>query len=508
MNAKDREKLRRRKRRIARRLDRNNFPKEPGPVFRASNIRYEVSERIRATPAGGVGAAHMLAVRLGLPAAIDKKLRLLKRHAPYYESDHVLNIAYNILAGNTRLEDLELLRQDESYMDMLGAVRIPDPTTAGDFLRRFTPEEIEVLMDLVNAIRVKVWKSQPRESRTRAKIDLDGTITPTTGGKKRGMGMSYKGVWGYHPLLVSLANTREPLFVVNRPGNVVSHEGAAKWIDKAVELALAAFDEVLLRGDTDFSLTAKFDGWTDRGVRFVFGYDACPNLVQIADSLPNSGYTPLERPARYEVATRPREKRENTKEEIVKEKGYKNIRLESEQVAEFPYRPTKCKYTYRMVVVRKNLTVEKGEIRLFPEIRYFFYVSNDPDMSQPEVVHEANERCEQENLIEQLKNGLGALRVPVYDLVSNWAYMVIASLAWTLKAWFALTLPREADRREVLRMEFKRFLNAVVRIPCQVFTAARRTVVRVLAYTDRARLLFESLEATAALRAKAAFDTS
>jgi len=394
VNAKDRKRLRRRKRRIVRRLDRSNFPKEPGPVFRGTNVRYEVSDRIRATHAGGVGAAHMLAVRLGLPAAINKRLRLLKRHAPYYESDHVLNIAYNVLAGGTRLEDLELLRQDESYMDMLaacgrthaagqprlqighawpntsaglqqsdfcngllGAARIPDPTTAGDFLRRFTPDEIEVLMDLVNAIRVELWKSRPRESRTRAEVDLDGTITPTTGEKKRGMGMSHKGIWGYHPLLVSLANTREPLFIVDRPGNAVSHEGASYWIDKAVELALAAFDEVLLRGDTDFqvlraerpsnltlgSLTWKFDEWTDGGVRFVFGYDACTNLVQIAESLPDSKYTSLARPARYEVATRPRDKRENTKEGIVKEKGYKNIRLRSERVAEFAYRPTKCR---------------------------------------------------------------------------------------------------------------------------------------------------------------------
>ena len=139
-----------------------------------------------------------------------------------------------------------------------------------------------------------------------------------------------------------------------------------------------------------------------------------------------------------------------------------------------------------MVVVKKNLSVEKGEIRLFPEVRYFFYVTNDPAMSQEEVVREANERCDQENLIEQLK-------------VSNWAYMVVASLAWTLKAWMGLTLPRAADRRDVLRMEFKRFVNAVVRVPCQVVRGARRVTLRLLAYTDRVRLLFASLDATARL---------
>ena len=336
MNAKDRKKLRRRKRRIARRLDRRNFPPTPGVVFRSSNVRYEMADRVRATSAGGVGAAHMLARRVGLVRAIDERVHLLKRHAPYHESDHVLNIAYNVLAGNTRLEDLELLRQDESYMDMLGAARIPDPTTAGDFLRRFTPKEIETLMDLVNAIRVTIWRSQPPEFRKRAKIDADGTISPTTGEKKEGMALNHKGIWGYHPLLVSLANTREPLFIVNRPGNVTSHDGAAKWIDKAIDLALAAFAEVLLRGDTDFSLTWKFDEWTERNVKFVFGYDACKNLVRTAESLPDSAYTPLARRAKYEVKTAPRAKRENAKEGIVREKGYRNIRLVSEEVAEFP----------------------------------------------------------------------------------------------------------------------------------------------------------------------------
>jgi hypothetical protein len=168
-----------------------------------------------------------------------------------------------------------------------------------------------------------------------------------------------------------------------------------------------------------------------------------------------------------------------------------------------------------MIVVRKNLTRERGEIALFPEIRYFFYVTNDPRMTPEQVVGHANARCDQENLIEQLKNGVNALRVPVYDLVSNCrahrrptrvrrltppgAYMVIASVAWTLKAWMGLVQPRIADRDDLPRMEFKRFLNYVMRIPCQVVRTARRVLVRILGYTDRVRLLFETVAAAGRL---------
>ena len=132
--------------------------------------------------------------------------------------------------------------------------------------------------------------------------------------------------------------------------------------------------------------------------------------------------------------------------------------------------------------------------------RYFFYVTNDPAMTPEEVVGHANARCDQENLIEQLKNGVNALRVPVYDLVSNWAYMVIASLAWTLKAWMGLVQPRESDRDDLLKMKFKKFLNYVMLVPCQVVRGARRVMMRVLAYTGGVRLLFETISAARRLR--------
>jgi hypothetical protein len=485
----------RRKQEIEVRLAPRNWTDQPSPMFAASNVSLEVSDRISATCAGGIAPIHQMVRRLGLDRKIDGCLELLKRHLPYHESDHVLNIAYNVLAGGTKLEDLELLRHDTAYMDLLGAQRIPDPTTAGDFLRRPTGTDIEKLMDAVNEVRVRVWKSQPRNFRQRATIDADGTIVPTLGEKKAGMAMSYKGIWGYHPLLVSLANTKEPLFIENRPGNSTSQSGSAKWIDKAIDLCRQAYDEVWIRGDTAFSLTQEFDRWTDADVHFVFGYDAHPNLVQKAENLPESAFSPLQRETR-EAKTGPREKRENTKEQVVFDNGYRNIRLDSEEWAEFTYQPTNCKRSYRMIALKKNLSIEESDIVLFDDVKWFFYITNDDILAGAEVIGEANARCDQENVIEQLKNGVNALRVPVNDLVSNWAYMVIASLAWTLKAWFGLTLPKRVDCDDVLRMEFKKFLNLVIRIPCQVIKGGRRLRIRLLGYTDRARLLIESLSAT------------
>jgi hypothetical protein len=261
------------------------------------------------------------------------------------------------------------------------------------------------------------------------------------------------------------------------------------------------FLRILLRGDTDFSQTAYLDGWDQKGVRFIFGINAMPNLVTRAENLPTELWKPLLRPAKYTVKTQPRRRPANVKEHLVIEREYENIRLGSEEVAEFAYRPTKCRTTYRIVVLRKNLSVEKGEQVLFEDIRYFFYITNDGVCSPAEIVAGANGRCNQENLNEQLKNGVKALRMPSDTLVSNWAYMVMASLAWTLKAWLALLLPHEgrwsakyaSEKEAVLKMEFKTFRHAFVQIPCQIIRTGRKIVYRLLSWNRWLVVLFRGL---------------
>jgi hypothetical protein len=501
------------RRRIKKRLANTPGLERPIPMMTATNIHYEQANRVRGLSAGGIGAIFLLARKIELDKEIDRTLHLLKRHLPYHESDHVLNIAFNILAGGKRIEHLELRRNDEVYLDALGAERIPDPTTAGDFCRRFSEADVLTLMNAINESRLRVWAQQPDEFLDEAILDADGSIVETDAECKEGVDIGYNGQWGYHPLLISLANTAEPLFLLNRSGNRPSQERAGEYLNKAVALCLrAGFRKILLRGDTRIAEnkdldpwdeqilpqdgtaiaeTENLDSWDDAGnIRFIFGYAAYDILKAKADELPPQAYSFLERPPRYTIKTSPRQQPERVKAELVRERGFKTIHLLEEMIAEFDYQPVACKKSYRMIVLRKRLATDNGQMRLFEEYRYFFYITNDRNMSAEEVVFSANDRCNQENLIAQLKSGVHALTTPVDTLVSNWAYMVMASLAWSLKAWSALLVPvsprheteHEAEKQTLLRMEFATFRAAFIEMPCQIVRGGRRLIYRMLSW--------------------------
>ena len=481
------------KRKIRRRLDRPVTAPSLQPILTAANIHYDVADKTRAIPWGGIGAIHLMVRKLGLAQAIDERLHLLKFHFPYHESDHVLNFAYNALCQGTCLDDIELRRNDVVFLDALGADRIPDPTTAGDFCRRFTAEDVEILQDVFDQTRVKVWQQQPSAFFDEAILDVDGSLVATGAGCKHGIDIAYDGTWGYHPLILSLANTGEVLSIVNRPGNRPSHEGAAEQLDLAILLCRqAGFRRISLRGDTDFTQTTQLDAWDAEGVRFLFGIDAMPNLKAIAEDLGPSDWAELQRPPQDQAQGPPRRRPARVKDQIVRQRGFKTLTRLREDVAEVAYRPTACQRTYRLIVVRQTIAVEEGQARLFDEIRYRFFLTNDRKGLPRELVLKGNDRCDQENLIAQLKGGVHALRAAVDNLVSNWAYMVMTALAWSLKAWFALSVPvhpshqerHREQQRSLLRMEFKRFVNTIILMPCQIVRGGLRLVYRLLSWNE------------------------
>ena len=486
------------KRRIRKRLQKANKNKyrraaeNAPPVLDTTGLKYELADKTQGIGHGGVPLTIALANELGLTDAVDRRLQLLKFHLPYHESDHVMNFVINAICGGTCLEDMELRRNDENFLNAVGADSIPDPTTAGDFCRRFTTEDIDDLHRAIDDARIEAWQPMDEAFFEEAIVDLDGTLVGTTGECKQGMEISYTGVWGYHPLLVSLANTGEVLSIFNRSGNRPSEEGAAAYANRAIEVCRrGGFRKVRLRGDTAFSQTESLDGWNADGVEFQFGYKSYANLVEIAENLDECVWKKLERQPSYTRVGPPRACPENVKQKVVRLRGFENLRLDREDVAEFDYRPTACQTTYRMIAVRKNISKEKGEARLFAEIRYLFYITNDRKTSATKIVFGCNDRCNQENLIAQ-SGAIRALRAPVDNLTSNWAYMVMTSLAWTLKAWAALQIPIEgrwkekhtSERNTILRMEFKAFVNAMIRVPCQVVRKSRQRILRVLGWNE------------------------
>ncbi|GAA4468087.1 hypothetical protein GCM10023156_58820 [Novipirellula rosea] len=460
------------------------------------NIQYELADKQQAIAAGGIGTILQLSKQLDLRNEINQAIPLFKLHLPYDEADHVMNIAMNLLAGGNCLEHLEDRRSDEAYLNAVGAERIPDPTTAGDFCRRFSDTDILHLMNAFNRARQRVWKQQPEEFFDLAIIEADGTQVETSAEKKQGIGINYKGQWGYHPLVVTLANTREPLFIANRSGNRPSHEHSAFYFDLAIKRCRdAGFRKVVLRGDTDFSLTENLDRWTDDEVEFVFGLDAMPNLVKIADNLDESAWKTLRRRrSEKKPPEKPRAKRLRLKEQIVVENGYLNKRLAGERIAEFDYQPGKCNRTYRVVMLHKEVHLTRGQMRLFDkeEPVYFFYITNAAKKAKParQVVIDANARCNQENNISQLKQC--ALCAPLNDLRSNWAYMVIASLAWNLKVWAGLMikpsgtseqrLEQAKMKSKVIAMDFTTFRDRILMIPAQIIRRSRSLLYRLLSY--------------------------
>lgn len=477
------------------------------PEITAPRPTYELAERARAISCGGLPAVLQLVHRLGLPQRIDAGLGILKVARPYQDSDHVLNIALNVLCDGHVLDDIEIRRNDSAFLDAIGARAIPDPTTAGDFCRRFLEQDIWHLMNIINEVRLSVWQHSSRAlTHETARIDVDGSIVPTTGECKEGMDLSFKGEWGYHPLLVTLANTAEPLYVVNRSGNRPSHEGAPAVLDQAIELCRrAGFKDVLMRGDTDFSMTAHLDRWDAAGVRFVFGFDANRHFIDRAESLDSEDYEQLIRKANAVFATQEncRTRQPRIKEEIIRERGYLNKRLLREDTAEFEHRPSRAKETYRIVVLRKLISEERGQLTLGTKFHYFFYITNDRKLTQAEVVAESNARCEQEKIFSELKTGIRALHAPLNTLNANWAYTVMSALAWTFKAWFALQLPasprwrerHQAAQSRVLRMGFRSFLQDFILIPAQVIAHGRQLIVRLLSWRPELPVLFRLLDA-------------
>ncbi len=455
-------------------------PDRQGPVARHPRLQV-TAEAGAVTAYGGLALATALVRRLDLARRIDVRLRLLKQHRPFHESDHVLSQAYNLYVGGTCIEDMAELQGNEAVLRMVGACRLPDPTTAGDFLRRFGEEDLRDLNSILDEAQEQVWRLRyGKKKQPLARVDIDSHVKEVYGSQKEGADFSYKGTFAYHPLVISLASTQECLRLINRPGNQASNEGAAQHLRDVFPMLVRRFERVVVRGDSAFFDHEILKVCEEFGQSFAIVVANYPNLVTLADRLPQNAWRPFRTRAERARDAHPvpkgnrRKRRQNLRRDQALKRRKHDLLLKEQWVAEVPYRPARCKSTYRLVIRRQRIEEHDRQGQLFDLFRYRFALSNLKDGTAEDILDLTYGRCDQENVLEQLKNGIAAMRMPTGNFLANAAWLVIARLAHNLKSWIAqLALPAET-----VRWEWKRFRQAFVTIGATVIRHARQTWVR------------------------------
>ena len=479
------------------------WPETRGRVMRHPLLHLEAAARGEMTHYGGLVLAQQFVRRFGIAQRLDQGLRLFKRHAPYQESDHVLALTYTLYTDGTCLEDQGALQGSEAVRRLVGACRIPDPTTAGDFLRRFkTADDVEQLAAVIDAVQEEAWSKLPRRVRRQrtkhelALVDLDGHIKPLYGEHKEGADFSYDGRWSYQPLVVSLGGSGECLRVVNQPGNARSSEAAAGALRQVLPRVQRHFRNAIVRGDTDFDRADVLQAAIDLGAYFAIGGRVYPNRAALAQKLPESAWEPFIPRAQRRQCTGPARQggTPNYREHRAEQRHFRRLRTIGQWITEIAYQPTGLNCPCRMIVRRIRIEEKDRQGALFEFFRYRLVLTNLPRSYTPrEIVDLTYQRCDQENVIEQFGAGIAGWRMPVAEFMGNWAWLQIARLAWNLGKWIAqLALPAE-----VVRWEWKRFRRHFVYIAAKVLKKGRRLIVQL---TNSHRYLPEILAAHARLQ--------
>lgn len=469
--------------------------------MRLPKLHLEVNESPKVTPYGGLALVAAFLKRFKVAERIDSKVSVLKQYQPYHESDHILAQALNLYVGGTCLEDLSHLQHSEAVRRLLGACRIPDPTTAGDFLRRFdestNPGSLEALRQVIDELQCAVWKVKAkRTKKNKGKhksqksghileaIDMDGHIKRVYGVQKEGADFSHTKVWSFKPLLISKAGTGECLAVRNRSGNVKDPTGAAEALDEVLRYARPHLGKhVVVRGDSAFDQQDIRKTCEQHNVYTAIVGRSNPARMLDALLLSEEDWKPLQtRAARMADERRqsptycPRKKKPNLKRKRARERGYKDKRLIAQWVAEVPCQPAGADKPYRMIIRRKLIEKSQGQEVLFQDYHYSFLITDVPKSiaSTEYGVDLTYERCDHENVIEQMGSGIPCWRMPVREFDGNCAWLEIARLAWNLAKWLALlALPDE-----VVRWEWKRFRHAFVYLAAEVVKRSRQTWLR------------------------------
>lgn len=421
---------------------------------RFSNPRIQVQED-RGAPllsCAGLAIIRQLLERLGVASVVNATVRVLQRCKWYTEADHIITLIYNMLSGGSRLSDLNRLREDAGLRRLLGTERLPHATTVGDFLARFAGKReqreerdekaAEVarseLREALAEIQERAFGLLPRARRKVATIDCDSSIHEVYGDKKEGADYSYDKRWSYSALYVTLAETGDVLELALREGSRYTSTGTTAVLPEVVERVGRYFQKLMMRGDSGFYDQEIVRICDTREVEFFIVAEQRENLMKAVQRIPESAWKAFGDKPLKNAGRRLRRQRDNEKRKM-KLRRNPNTRFKGKpEMAMLMFRPATWKKTYRYVIKRTPI-IDRDDKQLYLDngmrkYAYWIVVTNSK-RSNTAVLRIAQGRGNQENLIKDLKQGLGLEHVPTGFLGANQAYFMIAALAWNLKTW-------------------------------------------------------------------------
>jgi hypothetical protein len=428
----------------------------------------------------GIVPVRNLIERLDIATILDAHISVLKRHRPYFESDHILNFVYNFLTGGEVINDIERLQETEGILRILGTESVPDPTTAGDFLVRFGEKDIDAFQDSLDQIQDAAFSLLDRKRKKMATIEHDSSIHEVYGQKKEGADYAYENTYSYNVQYVTLAETGDVLHQELREGNRYSSYGLSEILPGILDRVGTHFKHLRYRADSASYDKAIVKPLDERGVEFYISADQTKPLLQKVVSIEEGAWKRFRhmnlRATKNKPPVKRRKKRKNHKKRVQDRRKPNRQKRGETRIASFFYQPVGWQKPYRFVVTRTEVLDKYGQLYLEEGLSKYIYhiiVTNNFDAGDTKVMHIARGRANQENLIKDFKYGLGLSHVPTGFFLANQIYFKIAALAWNIKTWMLNLLSLEDGA--ILR--FKRFLYLWINHACIVSKTGRNTVV-------------------------------
>ena len=428
----------------------------------------------------GIVPVRNLISKLDIASIIDNHVSVLKRHKPYFESDHILNFVYNFLTGGEVINDIERLQESEGVLRILGTESIPDPTTAGDFLVRFDEKDIGAFQTSLDEIQDTAFSLLDPKRKKQATIEHDSSLHEVYGEKKEGADYSYEKIYNYNAQYITLAETGDVVHQELREGNRYSSYGLAKILPGIFDRVGRHFTHLRYRADSASYDKAIVKVCEQKGVEFYISADQTQKLMKEIQNIEEGAWKCFRRKNLSTGDMKPlvkkRKKRKNHKKTILEKRKPNRKRKGKPQIASLLYQPVGWEKPYRFVVKRTEVLDKHGQLYFEDGLCKYIYhivVTNNYHASDSRVMHIAQGRANQENLIKDFKYGLGLSHVPTGFFLANRIYFKIAALAWNIKTWM-LNLLAIGDGA-VLR--FKRFLYLWIYQACTVSKTGRNTVV-------------------------------